>query len=140
VNWPGTTPTGKINDNLIDLSDFFVTLAELAGAELPHAVTLDGKSFAPQIRGEKGSPRDWVYVELDGKSYVRDARYKLTNGGQMFDLTDAPFKEVPVARDTSAPSAVAARQKLQAVLDAHPAAPIRRTDLEALKKSAHEGQ
>ena len=82
VNWPGVAPAGKVNHDLIDFSDFFATFAELAGAKLPEGVTLDSHSFAPQIRGEKGTPRDWVYVELNGKSYVRDARFKLTNGGE----------------------------------------------------------
>jgi arylsulfatase A len=132
VSWLGTTPAGKVNNDFIDLSDFFVTFAELAGAELPNGVALDGHSFAQQIRGEKGSSREWIYVQLNGKSYVRAPRFKLTNTGEMFDLTDAPFKEQPVGRDTSDPQAIAARQKLQAVLNSHPAAPGRRADGRAL--------
>jgi arylsulfatase A len=120
VHWPGHTPAGKVNKDLIDFSDFFATVAELAGAELPKGVKLDSHSFAPQIVGKKGSPRDWVYVELNGKSYVRDARYKLrAENGEMFDLSDAPFKEIPVARDTTDSEAVKAREKLQSVLDDH---------------------
>ena len=33
VNWPGATPAGKVNHDLIDFSDFFATFAELAGAK-----------------------------------------------------------------------------------------------------------
>lgn len=131
VNWPGTTPAGRVNNDLTDLSDFFVTIAELAGASLPEGVTLDGHSFAPQIRGEKGSPREWVYVQLGGKSYAADKQFKLTNDGEMFDLTDAPFKEQSVGRDASDPQAVFARKKLQAVLNSHPAAPGRRPQRKA---------
>src|SRR5205807_6672662 len=29
VNWPGVTPAGKVNHDLIDFSDFFGTFAEL---------------------------------------------------------------------------------------------------------------
>src|SRR6185503_17327384 len=105
--------------NLTDFSDFFPTVAELAGAKLPEGVKIDGHSFAPQIEGKKGKPREWVYVELNGKSYVRDAKYKLTAGGELFDLTDAPFKEIPIADDTSDEAAKAARKALQAVLDEH---------------------
>jgi arylsulfatase A len=119
ANWPGTTPAGKVNNDLTDFSDFFATSADLGGAKLPEGVKIDGQSFASQIRGEKGTPRDWVYVELNGKSYVRDGKYKLTAGGEMFDLTDAPFKEIPVAEDTSDEAAKAARKSLQAVLDEH---------------------
>ena len=49
-------------------------------------VTLDSHSFAAQIKGGKGQPREWIYVELNGKSYVRGARFKLTGGGELFDL------------------------------------------------------
>ena len=137
VNWPGTTPAGKVNADLTDFSDFFATVAELGGAKLPGGVTLDSHSFAPQIKGERGAPRDWVYVELNGRSYVRDARYKLTNRGELFDLRAAPFRETLVARETASPEAVAARTKLQAILDQHPTAPGARADTakNAVKKA-----
>ena len=35
VSWPGTTPAGKVSQNLISFCDFFPTLAEVAGAKLP---------------------------------------------------------------------------------------------------------
>lgn len=123
VNWQGTTSAGKVNHDLTDFSDFFPTLAQLGGAALPAGLTIDGQSFAPQIKGEKGQPREWVYVELNGKSYVRNGRYKLTNDGGLFDLKDAPFREIPVPGDTTDAEAVAARQRLREILDQHPVAP-----------------
>lgn len=123
VNWPGVTPPATVNPDLIDFSDFFATCAALAGAPLPTGVKLDSRSFAPQIKGQKGTPRDWVYVELNGKSYVRNARFKLTNGGELFDLSEAPFKEILVPNNTTDPAAMAARKQLQAVLDQLPTAP-----------------
>jgi len=122
VNWPGTTPAGRVNRDLIDFSDFFATFAEVGGAKLPGGVTLDSHSFASQIKGERGTPRQWVYVELNGKSYVRDARFKLTNRGELFDLSQAPFKEILITQETASPEAVAARKRLQAILDQHPTA------------------
>ena len=123
VNWPGVTPAGKVSRDLTDFSDFFATIAEVAGAKLPEGVVLDSHSFLPQIRGEKGSPRKWVYVGLRGESYVRGPRFKLTNGGDLFDMARAPFQEIPVAKESADAAAVAARQQLQAVLDRHQAAP-----------------
>jgi arylsulfatase A len=120
VNWPGTTPSGKVLKDLVDFSDFYPTFAELAGAKMPEGVTIDGHSIVPQINGETGTPRQWVYVELMGRRYVRNDRWKLTGGGELFDLSEAPFKEIPVAADSSDAQAVAARKELQAVLDKLP--------------------
>jgi arylsulfatase A len=118
----------------VDISDFMGTFAELAGAKMPDGVTVDSHSFAPQLRGEKGSPRDWVYVELNGKSYVRDARFKLTGSGELFDLAEAPFKEIPIAADTTDPDAAAAKKSLQSVLDTHKAAPFERQPKKKAKR------
>lgn len=140
VNWPGHAPAGKVNNDLTDFSDFFATFADLAGAKLPKGVKIDGHSFAPQIQGKKGSPRDWVYVELNGKSYARDARYKLRPDGEMFDLSDAPFKEIAVAKDTKDPKAIAAREKLQSVLETHKALPGKPVDKQQQQKRAQRRQ
>lgn len=123
VNWPGVTPAAKMNHDLTDFSDFFATFAELGGAQLPKDVKLDSHSFAAQIKGEKGTPRDWVYVELNGRSYVRNDRFKLTNKGELFDLAGAPYKEILVASDTTDAAAIAARKRLREILDQHPTAP-----------------
>jgi arylsulfatase A len=117
VNWPGTTPAGKVNHDLTDFTDFMPTFAEFAGAKLPEGVKIDGHSFAPQIKGQRGTPREWVYVQLAGERYVRDARWKLTGTGEFFDLKGAPFTEVPVAADSTDADAKASREKLKAVLD-----------------------
>ena len=123
VNWPGVTPAGKVNQDLVDFSDFFATCAEVGGAPLPEGVKLDSHSFAAQIKGHKGTPREWVYVELNGKSFARDARFKLTNGGELFDLSESPYKEIAVSSTTTDTAAIAARQQLQEVLKQHPTAP-----------------
>jgi arylsulfatase A len=134
VNWPGTTPAGKVNNDLTDFSDFFATFADLAGAGKPEGVKIDGQSFAPQIRGEKGTPRKWVYVELNGKSYVRDARYKLARRGELFDMKNAPFEQIEVDPATEDAGAKESRKALQAVLDEHRAAPSNPEEDAAAKK------
>ena len=116
VNWPGVTPAGKVSKDLIDSTDFFPTFAALAGAKLPEKVIIDGRSFLPQIRGQQGKPRDWVFIELARMWYVADHQWKLTEKNELFDLSDAPFAEKLVPADTKDPAAVAARQKLAAAL------------------------
>ena len=117
VNWPGITPAGKVSHEMIDSSDFFSTFAALAGAKLPAGKVIDGHSFLPQIRGEKGTPRDWAFVQLARHWYVADQKWKLNEKGELFDLSDAPWTEKLVAADTKDAAALAARKKLQAALD-----------------------
>jgi arylsulfatase A len=116
-SWKGTTPAGKTIRDLVDFSDLFVTFADVAGAPLPAGVTLDGKSFALQLRGQAGSPRDWIFVQLGPNWYVREQAWKLNNRGELSDMTDAPFVEKLVAADPPDDAAAAARKRLQAVLD-----------------------
>jgi arylsulfatase A len=117
VSWPGTAPAGRVLNDLVDFSDFFPTFAELAGTPLPAGVTIDGHSFARQLRGEPGQPRDSVFIQLAEGRYARDLLWKLDNAGTLFDVRNAPFQQVPVPADSADPAARAARIKLQAVLD-----------------------
>ena len=117
VNWKGTTPEAKVLGDLVDFSDFFPTFAELAGADLPAGVTIDGRSLAAQIKGQPGAPREWAYVELNGKRYVRTARWKLNNAGELYDMKGAPFVETLVPADSTDAEAGAARKHLGEVLE-----------------------
>ena len=117
ANWPGVTPQGKVLNDLVDFSDFFPTFAEAAGGKMPTDVKIDGHSFAPQLRGKRGNPREWLFVQLDPKWYARNDGWKLDQSGDLFDLSDAPFVEKLVSADTESSAAKAARQKLRAVLD-----------------------
>ena len=119
VSWPGTTPAGQISKNLISFCDFFPTLAELAGAKLPEGVTIDGKPFTPMLHGQTGGNwlRDWIFVLLEHNWYDREASWKLNQSGELFDMKNAPYVEPLVPADTKDGDALAARQRLQAVLD-----------------------
>ncbi|MCX6950979.1 MAG: sulfatase-like hydrolase/transferase [Verrucomicrobia bacterium] len=117
VNWPGVTPAGKVREDMIDSTDFVPTFAEIAGAKLPEGKTIDGRSFLGSIRGEPGQARSWVYLQLAKQWYTREAGWKLTEAGQLYDMSGAPFAEKAVPADTKDPVAIAARQRLQAALD-----------------------
>ena len=90
VNWPGKTPAGKICTDMVDSTDFFPTFAEFAGAKLPAKTVIDGRSMAAQFRGEKGQPRDWAFVQLARKWYVRSTGWKLNQAGELYDMSGAP--------------------------------------------------
>jgi arylsulfatase A len=141
ANWKGVTPEGKVLRDLVDFSDFYTTFAELARAKMPKDVKFDSHSFAPQLRGENGKPREWVFVQLGRNWYVRNDGWKLNQSGELFDMSDAPFVEKLAASDAENNEAKAARKQLQAVLDElNPAAgktvpPDDRADKKAKRKA-----
>ena len=119
VSWPGTTPAGRVATNLISFCDFFPTLAELAGAKLPPGVTIDGKPFTPMFYGQTSGDwlRDWIFVLLGHHWYERELGWKLNQSGELFDMKNGPFAEPLVSANTKDGAAIAARQRLQTVLD-----------------------
>jgi arylsulfatase A-like enzyme len=116
INWPSVVAPQNSSNQLIDASDFVPTLAEIAGAKLPNGVTLDGKSFANQIMGKNGPQRDWIFVELGNKWYVRDNQWKLNNNNELFDMSNAPFEEKLIDDSNKTPESTAAFKKLSGIL------------------------
>jgi len=129
ANWKGTTPGGKVSTDLVDFSDILPTLADASGASLPKDVTIDGRSFLPQLRGEKGNPRDWIfcwYRRNPGNQlhrFARDKRWKLydqsstARAGKLFDVSNDVLEQNPIEPGQGGAEAAEARAKLQAVLD-----------------------
>jgi arylsulfatase A len=83
--WPGTTPAGKVCDDLVGFEDFLPTFADVAGAPLPKDKTIDGVSFASQLRGQKGTPRETIFTQYRDQWFVRDQRRKLYNDGRLVE-------------------------------------------------------
>ncbi len=118
VSWPGNTPADKVSQSLVNLCDFFPTLAEIAGAKPPVGVTIDGKGFASQLRGLSDVwPRSWIFVQLGRHWYDHDLGWKLNEASELFDMKNAPYAEPLVPAATQDEAAIAARKRLQAVLD-----------------------
>jgi arylsulfatase A-like enzyme len=124
VNWPGRIAAGGVNGDLIASTDFLPTLCEASGAKLPTSLPPDGQSFYPQLAGQGGAPRQWLYswfAKGQGLSQVREfamtKQHKLYRGGRFFDLVADPLEKSPrqVSELTGA-EAEAARQ-LAAALD-----------------------
>jgi len=117
ANWPGKIKSGQLSNQLIDGSDIFPTLAEITGAALPDSSLLDGRSFAPNLFGKKGNPRDWIFMELGNDWYARESKWKLNRAGELFDMSNAPFEEPVVNVDKQGAEALAAKIRLQSVLE-----------------------
>jgi arylsulfatase A len=116
VNWKGGGQSGKVINDLVDATDWMPTFAALAGAKLPENVILDGKSFAPQLKGEKGTPREWIFMELGNQWYVREDKWKLNRANELFDMRNAPFEEILIPADSKDEIAMSARTRLSAIL------------------------
>ena len=122
ANWKGRVPAGKVCSDLVDFSDVLPTLADAARAKLPEGVTIDGRSFLPQLTGKPGRPREWVYIHhgtaaADGAHRaVRTKRWKLYGNGRLYDVTADPFEKTPLKAGAESAEAAAARKKLRAVL------------------------
>ena len=122
ASWPGVTPAGKVSNDIVSIADQLPTFAELGGAKLPEGVKIDGISLAPQLRGEKGTPREWAYVQLGKNWFVREQGWKMNEANELFDMRDAPFVEKPVTAAEDTEASKAARVRLTAVLaDLNPA-------------------
>ena len=120
ANQPGVVPAGKVCGDLVDFSDYVPTFAEATGAEVPGDMPVDGRSFMPQLRGEKGNPREWIFCYYNprwGNSkmrrFVRDKRWKLYAGGELYDVQADVLEQNP---NPAGPEAAEARTRLQAVL------------------------
>ena len=119
VSWPGITPASRVATNLISFCDFFPTLAEVTGAKLPQGLTIDGRPFTPMFYGQTSGDwlRDWIFVLLGSNWYDREIGWKLNQSGELFDMKKAPYAEPLIPASTKDGDALAARQRLQAVLD-----------------------
>jgi arylsulfatase A len=132
VSCPPLVPAGRTCDDLVDLSDFLPTLADACDLELPADLTIDGRSFWAQLRGETGEPREWLFCYYNPRPgrkgfpercFARDKRWKLYRSGELFDLEADTEENSPFTATT--PEAAAAKAKLQAALDSMPAEPAR---------------
>jgi len=124
--WPGVVPAGRVSDDLVDFSDFLPTLLEAAGTPVPDG--LDGQSFLPQLRGEVGSPREWIYCyycprpeRTQPARFVRDQRWKLYGDGRFFDVANDPKEKHPLEKVENDTPPDTAKRKLAAALQSVPA-------------------
>jgi len=116
VRWPKRIKAGSTCDDLIDFSDLFPTLCELAAAPMPKDA-IHGRSFLPQLLGKPGNPRDWVHVQDKGKRHVRNRDYILNNKKQLravVDIWQPPAKPI---QDKYSKSEQKAHSILQAAFD-----------------------
>ncbi len=124
ASWPGVIPPGLVLDDLIDSTDFLPTICQAGGVEPPSSLTLDGRSFLPQLRGDPGRPRDWIYCwyARNGGAkpdfeFAMDKRFKLYRDGRFFELEKDLEEMHPLEEQARTGPAAEAAQRLAQVFD-----------------------
>src|SRR5205085_9946345 len=123
ASWPGSIASGKVLSDLVDSTDFLATICDAASVSTAAAGKIDGRSFLPQLKGEKGNPRDWIYCWYSPRGeplreFAFNHKYKLYRGGEFYDLTADPLEQKPPQKVASLTGdAAAAAKQLQAALD-----------------------
>ncbi|MDB2497369.1 sulfatase-like hydrolase/transferase [Verrucomicrobiales bacterium] len=83
VSWPNGLPQGEVRDQLVTGMDWFPTIMDLTGTNLPKAHVFDGKSMVTVLKdGEAESAHESFYWRLGGnpdkaKWAVRKGPWKL---------------------------------------------------------------
>lgn len=134
ASWPGTISEGQVLDDLVDFSDFLPTLCDAAAVAVPDELAVDGRSFLPQLKGQEGNPREWIYCWYSrgggpkGEQWARNQRFKLYRTGEFYDVSEDVLETIPLTE--LSPEAQQIRDQLQEVLDqyvdARPAKPSQR--------------
>ena len=64
IRWPGVTKAGAVDErHMVSAVDFLPTLLDITG--IKHPAGLDGRSFAPLLKGENQSDREMVVKEYN---------------------------------------------------------------------------
>ena len=107
---PGLIQSATVNDDLIDFTDFMPTLADMAGIAKPTTYgVLDGISFNERLKGNPGTPRDWIYCyyspdhnNTPTNAWVQNKIYKLYDTSS----TKTSFEFYNILNDVSEKSTI----------------------------------
>ncbi|MCF7848251.1 MAG: sulfatase-like hydrolase/transferase [Kiritimatiellales bacterium] len=109
---------GHRHSDLIDFTDFFATLIDVAETKVDHSI--DGVSFASRLRGEGAHKRDYVFCHYwkagrdpkGARDAIHDGKYKLYNNGDFFNLMADSDELQPVDLKKAPEKAIAAHKRL----------------------------
>ena len=107
ASWPGKIPAGTVVRDLVDLSDFLPTLAEVMDVDPRESgePELDGRSFMAQLRGRPGNSRTSLTMYSNPRPgtgrnprvrFAFDLDFKLYDDGRFYDLERDPDETRPL--------------------------------------------
>lgn len=150
---PGVIRGGRVVNDLVDFTDILPTIAAAGGAsleQLTNELKLDGHSFLPQLQGQPGESREWVFCHYTRNGhpvrpkreaqvqkalkkqrqarakkqlgrFARNQRYKLYDDGRFYDVLQDVLEQRDIPPGVGSAEAEQARKALQAVHNAMPA-------------------
>ncbi|MCH7988304.1 MAG: sulfatase-like hydrolase/transferase [Planctomycetes bacterium] len=95
VRWPGVVEPGSVNHTPVTSVDYFPTICEIVGVDLPEGITIDGESLTPLLKQTGTLEREdifWHFPHYRGKvipySIIRSGDWKLLKryDGTQFEL------------------------------------------------------
>jgi len=132
--WKGKTNINSKLPDLIDFTDFYPTLADVAGIKLDQSDPVDGRSFFPQLQGKKGTPRNWIlchyqpYWNKTPGQFARTQQYKLYRDGQYFSVPNDLKEQNNLVNNKLSQEEKNIHLQLQAILKTCPPAPTKKQD------------
>ena len=130
---PGTIKAGEAQPDMIEATDFLPTMFQAAGIETPNDYILDGQSFYPQLTGNTGTPRDWMFFHFEpmnpriipGKKaimnaairYARTLDWNLYETGELYDLKSDIDEDLPIYAADDTEEQAAARASLKPIFN-----------------------
>ena len=120
-NWKNNIPESIVSTDLVDSTDFLPTIFDAAELQYPENYIVDGKSFYPQLTGEKGNPRDWIFFHFDAggrnkkpiQRFLRNHLWKLYEDGRMFDMKNDLYETNPIFSEDDSKESKENRIKLE---------------------------
>lgn len=129
--WPGKIEPG-ISSRIIDASDFYPTLLDIAGVTGAAAKSIDGISFASEL-----FPNDQAFLKTDREAaffwydprpgwdkerfsrhvFAINHTHKRFRNGSLFRLTDRPLEEIPVSKTQMTAADRLADEQLKTIIE-----------------------
>ncbi|WP_395750903.1 arylsulfatase [Prosthecobacter sp.] len=79
VRWPAKVKGGQTSSQIVCLTDFMATAADITGVKLPETAAEDSFSILPALLGESGKPvrQSVIHHSINGSFALREGDWKL---------------------------------------------------------------
>jgi len=79
IRWPDIVKAGQVSNDLVSLTDFMATTADVLGKKLPADQAVDSYSMLPDIIQQSTKPirPAIVYLSIDGNFALQEGKWKL---------------------------------------------------------------